>query len=251
MSAYVERHGVGDPLLLLHGGLETVDMLAELTAALAARYDVIAPERRGHGRTVDVPGPITYAAMADDTLALADVLGIARTHVVGYSDGANVAMLLAMAHPERVNRLVLVSGNFRADGMIRPFRLGLRRATAETYAPEHAEAHRALSPDGPEHWPVVFEKVRRMWLEEPTLTAADLALVAAPTLVLAGKADYVAVEHTIALSDGIPGARLILLPGGSHGLLTKEPARTTQLILEFLGAPPHGRGSGGSQATGS
>jgi pimeloyl-ACP methyl ester carboxylesterase len=184
--------------------------------------------------------------LAEDTLALMDALGIERAHFVGYSDGANIAMLLALAHPERVARLVLVSGNFHADGMTRAFRLAVQRATPETYAPEHAEAYRALSPDGPSHWPVVFEKVRRMWLEEPALTAAELGTIAAPTLVLAGDDDYVAVEHTVALSSAIPGARLNLLPGGLHGVLTEQPMLTTDMILEFLAA---GAGSNESAAT--
>lgn len=231
---YVARHGAGDPVLLLHGGLETVDMLPELTAVLARRYGVIAPERRGHGRTPDVPGPITYAAMAADTLAVMDALAIRGADLVGYSDGAIVALLVALAHPGRVSRLVLVSGNFHAEGMTAAFRADLERASAETYAPEHAAAYRALTPDGSDHWPEVFEKVRRMWLEEPRLTAADLATIAAPTLVLAGEEDYVSVEHSKALAGAIPNARLRLIPGGSHGLLTEQPTRTTRLIVEFL-----------------
>jgi pimeloyl-ACP methyl ester carboxylesterase len=236
VHSYVEQRGSGDTVLLLHGGLETIEMLPQLTAALAERYHVIAPERRGHGRTADVPGPITYATMAEDTLALLDALGIARVHLVGYSDGANIAMLLAIAHPERVARLVLVSGNFHADGMTPEFRLELRQATAETFEPGCAEAYGAFSPDGPEHWPVVFEKVRHMWLEEPTLTVGDLAAITASTLVLAGEDDYVSTGHTVALAEAIAGARRRLVPGGSHGLLAEQPTLTTHLILEFLAA---------------
>lgn len=242
VHGYVEQRGAGEPLLLLHGGFETVDMLPHLTAALTERYHVVAPERRGHGRTADVDGPITNTAMAEDTLGVMDALGIARAHLVGYSDGANIGMLLAIAHPERIGRLVLVSGNFHAAGMTRAFRIGLRRATAERFEPAFADAYRRLSPDGPAHWPVVFAKLRRMMLEEPTLTTADLGRIAAPTLVLAGDHDFVAVEHTVALFQAIPGARLCTVPGGSHGLLSEQPALTTQVILDFLGEPGDGGG---------
>ncbi len=242
--SYVEVHGAGEPLLLLHGGLETVEMLPDLTTALAERYRVVSPERRGHGRTADAPsrdGPptyeaLTYEAMAAETLAVMDALGIARADIVGYSDGANIAMLLGMHAAQRVRRLVLVSGNFHANGMTRAFRLGLRRATAERYEPALAEAHRRLSPDGPEHWPVVFERVRQLWLDAPTLSADELAAIEAPTLVLAGDRDLVTVEHTVALFRAIPGARLCIVPGGSHGLLTEQPELTSRVILEFLGA---------------
>lgn len=234
VRTYVAQHGAGSPVFLLHGGLETADMLPDLTAALAQRYHVLTPERRGHGRTPDVPGPITYEAMAADTLAVMDKHDIERADVVGYSDGANVAMLLALGHPERVTRLVLVSGNFHAEGMTPAFRLGLERASAETYAPNHAAAYRALTPDGLDHWPEVFEKIRRMWLQEPRRKVADLGAIAAPTLVLAGEDDYVSVEHTRTMADAIPNSRLSLVPGGSHGLLTEQPELTTRLILEFL-----------------
>ena len=237
MRTYLEARGAGDPVLLLHGGLETVEMLPHLTAALAERYHVVAPERRGHGRTPDAPsgdGPMAYEVMAADTLAVMDALGIARADFVGYSDGANIAMLLGMFAPQRVRRLVLVSGNFQAAGMTHAFRLGLRRATAERYEPALAEAHRRLSPDGPEHWPILFERVRRIWLEEPNLSADDLAAIAAPTLVLAGDHDLVAVEHTVALFRAIPGARLCIVPGGSHGLLMEQPELTSRVIVEFL-----------------
>ena len=234
VRTYVEEHGGGDPLLLLHGGFETVDMLPFLTGHLSKHRRVIAPERRGHGRTADQPGPITYDLMARDTLAVMDALGVEAADIVGYSDGANIAMLLALAAPDRVRRLVLVSGNFHADGMTEAFRRGLRLARADAFEPHFAEAYRALSPDGPDHWPVVFEKLQRMMLEEPRLRAEDLERIEAPTLVLAGDRDYVAVPHTVAMFEAIPDARLCIVPGGSHGLLTEQPALTTRVILDFL-----------------
>lgn len=237
VRTYIEEHGDGDPLLLLHGGFETVDMLPFLTQHLAKTRRVVAPERRGHGRTADQPGPITYEAMARDTLAVMDALSIESADIVGYSDGANIGILLALAAPERVHRLVLVSGNFHADGMTEAFRHGLRTATADVFEPHFAEAYRALSPDGAEHWPVVFEKLQRMMLEEPRLRTDDLERIEAPTLVLAGDRDYVAVSHTVAMFEAIPRARLCVVPGGSHGLLTEQPQLTTRVILDFLAEP--------------
>lgn len=237
MRCYLDDRGVGDPLLLLHGGLETVDMLPALTAALADRYRVISPERCGHGRTPDVgaaSGLTGYAAMVDETLATMDALGIARADLVGQSDGANIAMLLAIRAPQRVRRLALVSGNFHADGMTSVFREDLGATSAERYEPAFAEAYRRLSPDGAAHWPVVFERHRQLWLHEPTLTVDDLAGIEVPTLVLAGDRDLVAVEHTVALHRAFPDARLCLVPGGQHGVLVEQPELTTRVILEFL-----------------
>jgi pimeloyl-ACP methyl ester carboxylesterase len=219
-------------LLLLHGGLETADDLPELARALSQRYRVIAPERRGHGRTPDVPGPISYSAMAADTLALMEAVGLNAAHLVGYSDGANVAMQLAIAHPCRVSRLVLIGGNFHAEGMTEAFREGLRAVNAEAYEQGFRERYARLSPDGPEHWRVVFGKVRRMWLEEPTLTSVDLQRIEAPALVIAGNADFVRLEHAIAMAEAVAGAELMLLPGKADGLLREQPVLTA--ISEFL-----------------
>lgn len=234
VRTYVEEHGSGEPLLLLHGGFETVDMLPFLTQHLAKQRRVIAPERRGHGRTADQKGPITYQLMARDTLAVMDALGIESADIVGYSDGANIGLLLALAAPERLRRLVLVSGNFHANGMTETFRRGLRTARADSFEPTFAEAYRTLSPDGPDHWPAVFEKLQRMMLEDPTLRTDDLERIEAETLVLAGDRDYVAVRHTVEMFEAIPNARLCIVPGGSHGLLTQQPALTTRVILDFL-----------------
>ncbi|RLT26213.1 MAG: alpha/beta fold hydrolase [Chloroflexi bacterium] len=234
VRTYVAEHGDGEPLLLLHGGFETADMLPFLTEHLARQRHVFSPERRGHGRTPDVTGPITYQLMARDTLAVMDALHIEAADIVGYSDGANIGLLLALAAPERVRRLVLISGNFHANGMTEAFRRGMRTARADSFEPSFAEAYRTLSPDGPDHWPEVFAKLQRMMLEEPTLRASDLEAIETPTLVLAGDSDYVTVTHTVEMFEAIPNARLCIVPGGSHGLLTEQPALTTRVILDFL-----------------
>jgi pimeloyl-ACP methyl ester carboxylesterase len=209
-------------------------MLPDLTSALAERFRVIAPERRGHGRSPDVEGPITYEAMAHDTIALMETLGVREAHLVGYSDGANIGMLVAMWRAELVRRLVLVSGNYDAAGMTRQFVLGMRRVTAERFEPAFADAYRRLSPDGPDHWPVVFEKLKRMMLEEPHIPREELGRIGAPALVLAGDRDFVTVAHSVDLYEAIPDARLCIVPGGSHGLLTERPGLCNQVILDFL-----------------
>src|SRR5215208_4129969 len=105
---YYEATGDGDPLVLLHGGMCTIETFDGLTPALAERYRVHAPERRGHGRTPDVEGPITYAIMAEDTIAFIEAVGIAPAHLVGWSDGAFVALLVALRRPALVRKLALI-----------------------------------------------------------------------------------------------------------------------------------------------
>src|SRR5512132_3263013 len=121
MAEYVELGGVrtwydesgeGEPLVLLHGGLVDARFFEKNIGPLAARFHVFTPERRGHGHTPDVDGPITYELMAQDTIAFLETVVGGPAHLVGHSDGAFVAMLVAMRRPELVRELVLVSGGF-------------------------------------------------------------------------------------------------------------------------------------------
>ena len=232
VHTWYDEHGAGDPLVLLHGGFADASEFGANIPALAARFRVLTPERRGHGHTADVAGPITYQLMADDTAAFLDTLGIGRAHLVGHSDGANVALLVALARPDLVSRMVLISGNFHHDGLISGLDLATCRPTPTW------PTLRQVSPDGRDHFPVVAAKIVRMASTEPTLTTADLARVTARTLVMAGDDDAIAPEHTLALYRGIPDSELAVIPGTSHALIIEKPGLCNEIILDFLTREP-------------
>src|SRR5262245_27645137 len=119
IHCYYEVSGSGDPLVLLHGGMCTAETFDGQTPALAEHYRVYLPERRAHGRTSDVPGPITYEIMAQDTIAFIEAVGIERAHLVGWSDGALVGLLVALWRPELVGKLVLMAQSINWGG-VRP-----------------------------------------------------------------------------------------------------------------------------------
>src|SRR4030088_645015 len=115
---YYELHGQGTPLVLLHGGMLTIDLnFAGLIPTLSRTHLVIAVEMQGHGRTADIDRAITPAALAEDIVGLLDHLDIDRAHVLGHSMGAAVALELAVNHPTRVRSIVPISGSVRPDGM--------------------------------------------------------------------------------------------------------------------------------------
>lgn len=234
VNTYYEAHGEGEPLLLMHGGLCTIETMGGLTPELAKHYRVYLPERRGHGRTADVGGPISYDAMAEDTIAFMEAMSIAKAHLVGYSDGANVGMIVAMRRPDLVARFVSISGNFDCDGMTDEGKAFIESATAETFVPMLAQMYKGVSPDGADHWPVVFEKMKRMFLSEPKIRPAELATIKAPTLVVSADRDLMTLEHTAALFSAVPGAQLCVVPGTSHALLFEKPAIVSQVVLGFL-----------------
>lgn len=230
IETWYEAHGSGVPLVLLHGAMTDARSFIANTPALAERFRVLTPERRGHGHTPDVDGPITYDLMAADTVAFLDEVVGGPAHLVGHSDGANVALLVALRRPDLVDRLVLISGNFRWDGLI-PGTLDI-----EELVPFVIDGYAEVSPDGRDHLPVVAAKLARMIAEEPTLTSDDLGRVAARTLVMSGDDDLVFLEHTIALYRGVPDSELVIVPGTSHLLNLEKPELCNELITSFLTA---------------
>jgi len=231
---YYEEHGEGESLLLMHGGACTIEIFSELTPELANRYKVILPERRGHGRTADVEGPISYDLMAQDTIAFMEAAGIISAHLVGYSDGAVVGILVAMSRPDLVKKLVPISGGFDVNGLTKEALAFLQSITPETFPQRLVEMYKQTTPDGPEHFPIVLEKLKGMMLEEPKILRENLSRIAAPTLIMAGDRDMITLEHTIELFRAIPKAQLCIVPGSSHGLVLEKPRLVAQAILDFL-----------------
>jgi pimeloyl-ACP methyl ester carboxylesterase len=234
---WVEQRGSGaETVLLLHGGMSNSDLLLEsLGDPLAARYRVVAFDRRGHGYTADTPAPFHYADMATETIGVLERVVGGRSHLVGWSDGGIVALLVAMRRPQLVDRLVVIGANFNHDGVL-PLDL-----------PEHSpvaaamfEAYAARSPDGPEHFGELFEKLLAMATTEPTLSVDDIAPITAPTLVMVGDDDIVRLTHTSELYEALAAGQLCVVPATSHALPIERPNDVARIIIEFLTAetPP-------------
>lgn len=162
VRTWYDEHGEGDPLVLLHPGGADARAWAPTLKTLATRFHIFTPERRGHGRTRDVEGPITYELMADDTIAFLERVVGGPTHLVGYSAGASVALLVALSRPDLAHRLVLISGVFHRDGWI-PSAIDPDASPAPVLEHGYAE----LSPDGSDHFPVVAAKLARMNWDVP------------------------------------------------------------------------------------
>jgi pimeloyl-ACP methyl ester carboxylesterase len=235
VTTWYDERGDGDPLVLSHGGFVDSRMFAPALPVLGDRFRVFTVDRRGHGRTPDVAGAISYELMAQDLIAFLDEVVGGPAHLAGHSDGANVAMIAAMRRPDLVRKLVLVSGNFRYDGIVPGVLEGFaEEGVVRSLAPRYGE----VSPDGEEHFPVVVEKLLRMAAEEPVLTEDDLGRITARTLVIAGDDDAVTLEHTIALYRAIPDAELAIVPGTSHLLVVEKPGQVYTLIADFLANDP-------------
>lgn len=233
VSTWYAEQGQGPPLVLLHGALTDASEFGATLPALIDKFRVLTPERRGHGHTPDVEGPITYEIMAADTVAFLEALELGPVHLVGHSDGANVALLVALARPDLIDRLVLISGNFHHDGLVGDLDLD-ELANNDFFR----QAYGAVSPDGIDHFSAVLAKVATMVAEGPTLTVEDLAKMAARTLVMVGDDDAISPEHTLALYGAIPDAELAVVPGTSHALIVEKPDLCNHILVDFLTTDP-------------
>jgi pimeloyl-ACP methyl ester carboxylesterase len=240
VRTWYEDDGGGEPLVLLHpGGADSRAFEGNLSA-LADQFRVLRPDRRGHGRTPDVAGPISYEQMAMDTVAFLEQVVGGPGYLVGHSDGAPVGLLVALRRPDLVRRLVFASGVFHHDGWA-PGAIDLDEETTAFFT----DYHGAVSPDGPGHFEVLAEKLHRMHSEEPTLTVADLAGYPGPTLVMVGDDDdEIPMEHTLALRQGLRRSQLAVVPGAGHGLFGDRPELCNQIVVEFLTEDAGGGGTG-------
>lgn len=195
-------------------------------------YRVIAPEQMGHGRTGDaMDREFHYHDMAEDTVELMSQLKIESAVVVGVSDGGILGFDMAIHHPPRVTKLALIGANYRIDGYDEKGLEWLLNTKPDDWPKGLRERYERLSPDGASHWPVVFERLRRMWAVEPDYTREQMASIKAPTLVIVGDKDLVRSEHAVEMFRAIPGAQLCVLPHTVHGRMPMET------ILSFLTEP--------------
>lgn len=236
-SVYYEEYGQGDPLLLLHGGFGTGDSLLAIGEQFAKHFRVIAPDRSGHGHTADKGGPFTYDDMTTESIGLIEALGLGKTHLVGYSDGGNICLLLALKRPDLVAKMVPIAANYHFNGLSQAMAAmfgSFTPAMLRSMLPDVVATYERYTPDGPEHFDEVFAKTTKMFTTQPTLTADDLAKISVPTLVLAADRDMMTIEHTVSLFQAIPNAQLAIVPGASHALPFDRADEVAAAALRFL-----------------
>ncbi len=218
------------PLVLLHGGMGSGDDFAAQIPALSARFWLIVPDARGHGRSSRSKRGISYHRMAEDVLVLLDDLGITRPSFVGWSDGGIIALDLAIHHPDRVDRVIVTGTNYarrgtRAAGKGTPFDAYYARCVAE---------YKRLAPD-PDALPTFRKDLRAMWKTEPAYTDDQLRSIKARLLVAHAEHDEIIRRpHAETLAALVPHATFTLIPSVSHFALWQDPAAFNQLVLDFL-----------------
>ena len=227
--------GQGTPVVVLHGGLETANDWHYLAHELCSDRRVLRPERRGHGGTPDVDGDYSSELMADETIAFIDQAVGGPADLVGYSDGATTAMIVALERPDLVRSLTLISGHFHHDAIAAPMaeRLAHPDPTNPRLAPIR-EAYAAVSPDGDDHWPVFHRKVSELGATQPTRDVTELAAIVCPTMIIAADDDAIDLHHIVDRYQQIRDARLAIIPHTSHLLHHEAPDTVAGIIRHFL-----------------
>ena len=210
-------YGSGEPLILLHGNGEDSSYFEHQIAFFQDRYRVIAVDTRGHGKSPRGTAPLTLNQFADDLSAFMDELDIASAHILGFSDGANVAMLFALAHPTRVKSLVLNGGNLFPEGL-----------TEQTRREIDEEYEQAVATNDEDQLELL-----RLMIDEPHIDPVQLSWLNMPTLVVAGTDDMIEEAHTRLIAESIPNAQLTLIEG-THFVAFENPDAFNRVVSEFL-----------------
>jgi pimeloyl-ACP methyl ester carboxylesterase len=211
--------GSGPTLVFLHGGGDSGEhsFIRQLDV-FAEHHHIVAPDQVGQGRTPEVPGPLSYTGMMEDTAELLRMLKLKHVDVVGFSDGGILALMLAVRHPDMVRRLVISGVNISPEGL----------------RPEDLEELRATQNPKPT---TIDEKLAQLWLTSPTEAELNLGLLSTitqPVLVISGDRDAITLEHTLTIFHALPDAELCVLPGTDHGTFSGRSEWLNPIISAFL-----------------
>lgn len=244
LAVYYETFGAGEPLVLLHGGTATGRMWEKFVPTFSKHFKVISPDSRGHGKTNNPSGKLSFRLMADDTAGLIRALGLVRPSICGYSDGGQICLEFGMHYPEVASRLVIVGAHNRLqDADIASLRdMGIEGPGIvdvqkfERAAPEIVSRVKDFSSGrGIEYWKTFLKEISKMWLTRLNYSVDDYRKIIAPTLILAGDRDPdVSLEDALEMYRAIPKAELAVVPDSDHYFPWSKAQLFTSTVLEFL-----------------
>lgn len=248
------------PLAVLHGSLMSAQSMEPMIAPVITSRPVIAIDARGHGRTGDVPGPITQERMADDVAAVVRSLGLRKVDLLGYSMGATTALIAAARHPDLFDKQVVVSGVSKRGGWIPAAQASFEKWNARMFAGTPIEAAYKRDSATPDAFPAVIDKLRQTETANYDVSLEALRSIAGKTMIVAGDHDGLQLKHALDMFKargggdskavlqgflpGSPAARLAILPATSHIGMYEEGRLLAQLVVPFLDDQRPPRASG-------
>ena len=224
----------GKPVIMLHGGLANANYFGTVIPFLTARgFHVVALDSRGHGRSTRSAQPFSYELMASDVVGAMDALHIPKADLVGWSDGGIVGIVMAIRHPERLNRVFAFGANTDPSGLIPDFDA---TGVFKTFESRAEKEYEAFSPT-PGGYAEFLKQIGQMWATQPHLSDAMLQSIRTPIVIADGRYDEgIKQSHNRYMAATIPNARLVILPGVSHFAAIQNPALFAQAVLDALTA---------------
>ncbi|MBQ1862860.1 MAG: alpha/beta hydrolase [Clostridia bacterium] len=218
---FIEK-GQGEPLLLLHGNGDNCGYFKGQIDEFAKYYHVFAIDTRGHGQTPRGNMPFTISQFADDLSLFMDSISIQKAHILGFSDGGNIALVFVLKYPEKVDRLILNGANINPGGVKRsvqiPIEIGYRIAKRSSAKSEKAKRN---------------AEMLGLMVNEPNISPEELSAITAKTLVIAGTNDMIKTSHTRLIAENIPKSSLVFIKG-DHFIAAKRPEEFNRAVLDFL-----------------
>jgi pimeloyl-ACP methyl ester carboxylesterase len=230
VKLYTETYGQGKPLLLIHGNGGSISAFSQTIPYFSKKYKVIAVDSRAHGKSVDKKDSLSFEMMADDFAALLDKMHIDSAYVIGWSDGAINAILMAMRHPDKVIKFAATGANLTADS------LGLTPATWNDMVKQYKQD---------KDKPRVTDKEKNDWkifmldYVQPNIPFSALKVIKCPALIICGDHDLIPIEHTTKIYQAIPRAYLWVVPNSGHGTLIEHRDEFNTVVDGFFGKPYH------------
>lgn len=222
ISLYYQEKGRGEPFVLLHGNSEDGNYFKFQIDFFSNNYRTIAVDTRGHGKSPRGIAPFTMNQFVEDLNNLLEKLELSKVILLGFSDGANIAMKFAIKYPEKIKALILNGGNLNTKGVKRTtqifIELGYKLTKMFSKKSENAKRNMELL---------------GLMVNEPNIKIEEIHSIKIPTLVIAGKNDIIKESHTREIADNIPNAILSIIKG-NHFIANKEPEEFNKEVDKFL-----------------
>ena len=219
----------GEAVVLLHGGLsQTSHWDSHVLPAVESDFHVFAYDRTGHGFTADQEKSFHYQYQTDEAISFLREIVKEPAHLIGYSDGGIIALMVAIQSPELVRSIITLGANFHPSGVLHLDDFD------GVVSEENQLEYNQTSPDAPETLAQKIMKMIEIQKTEPDISPSDLAKIQCPVLVMAGDDDVIKHSHTVELYENIPLGQLAIVPGTSHKFIKEKPALAQLIIREFL-----------------
>ncbi len=234
VSIHYKVFGKGDPLILLHGSLESMEDWKKQIPEFSKRYRVIAMDNRGHGQSTFTDRKMDYALLSEDVVALMEQLKIDSANIVGFGDGGIIGLYLAMNHPHKVRKLVAIGANYKADtsavyGEILTKVKAWDDDKMYQYVKTNFKGYKNYNQITP-----FTQRMKTMLLTEPHLALSNFKAIKCPVLFMAGDHDIIKINHTNDMYENVKQGYLCIIPGAKHYPHKEKANLFNVTVLDFL-----------------